>query len=226
MPAKRTTTKFPAKAGARTNKQRITKLTRREIAAHEATGGWWGPGTVPRDATLHVLNTHGIVGDDAESLIAACVDPLGRFLMDDNFRQKRLTPAEMVKQARDTAAVAEELGKRIRNMDPHIRAHVVGKAYATWRDLAFPESLEPTLTKLQVVCQFVAKELDKIPSKVPKRTGARNVLLADVICILAPHVATKVKQRKVACELLTAWGVDTPVTDHKVRKAIRGRGTK
>lgn len=229
MATKKKVEKAPARtAGARPNKQRITKITRREIDAHEATGGVWGPGIVPRDETLRVLSTYGIVGEIAEAIIDDSVDPLGRFRMDENYRKKRLTPAEMARQARDTSAVAEELEKRIRNMDPHIRAYAVGKAYTAWGEAAFPESLEPPLTRLAVLLKLVAAMIDTFPSKVPKRTGPRDELLSEVVGILGRRVTkvSKAVQRQIAVDLVSVWGAPVPASDYKIRKAVRGRGTK
>ena len=66
------------------NKQRVTLLSRKEIAAHEATGANWGLDTIPREKTLEALRRHGITDEVADTVILQCVDPLGRYLMDDN----------------------------------------------------------------------------------------------------------------------------------------------
>lgn len=213
---------------AHSNKQRITKITRREVEAHEATGYVWGAGIVPRDETLRALGVYGISGEIAEAIINDAVDAMGHFRMDENYREKRLTPAEMAKQARETAAVAAELEKRIRCMDALVRAHVVEMAFSAWGDMAFPESMQSPLTRLQGLMGHVAAKFDKFPAKVPKRTGPRNTLLAQVVGIIKQHVPniTKAKQREIAAQLLTTWGAPPPANDFKIRKAIKGRGTK
>lgn len=205
------------------NKQRITKLSRREVEAHRATGGAWGPGIVPKTETINVLGIHGITDDAAEAIVAEVIDPLGRYRMDENFRGARLSRAELIKQARDTAAVALELYTRVQNMDPFIRAWADSDSFRAWGEIAFPESGEQYLLRLHALMNAASAKASSLPSKVPKRTGNRDVLLALTAEVVRKHSAkmTKRKAGEVAAELLECWGVNSPKDDNKVRKAIR-----
>lgn len=205
------------------NKQRVTLLSRKEVAAHSATGGGWGPSTVPRDKTLTVLGAHGI-RDEADAILSACVDPLGRYLMTENFKNAQLSPAEVRKQARETAAVAEELHRRIQYMDPFLDGLVSGYAYRM-NQIDFPNNGLDYLLRLQWVMRACEKDAEAWPSKVPKRTQARNELATTVMGILIQSVPamTKDRAREIAAEILAAWGVALPVDERNKRRAVRAK---
>lgn len=205
------------------NKQRITKLSRRDIEAHEATGSAWGPGIIPRDETLAVLRPYGITGDAAEAIITDSIDPLGRYRMDENFREKRLSRAEMIKQAEGTAEAAMELYRRVLHMDPYIRAWCDSDSFRAWDDIAFPESGKQYLIRMHALMKAAAAKARSLPSKVPSRTGHRNRLLAETTESVGNRSGemSKARAREIAGALLQCWGVESPTDASKARKAIK-----
>ena len=205
------------------NKQRIPKLSRRDIEAHKATGSTWGPGIVPRDESLALLKGYGITGAAAEAIIADSIDPLGRYRMDENFRDKRLSRSELIKQAEGTAAVALELYNRVLNMDPYIRAWCVSDSYRAWSEVAFPESGQDYLVRMHALMNAAAAKARSLPSKVPSRTGHRNRLLAEAAESVRGRCdgMTKTRAREIAGALLECWGVESPADASKARKAIK-----
>lgn len=206
-----------------TNKQRIPMLSQRDIEAHEATRGWWGPGVCPRDATLAVLKAYRVTGDAAQAIIDDAIDPLGRYRMDENFRKKRLSRAEMIEQAKGTAEVARELYGRLLNMDTYIRAWAEEDSYRVWNDLGFLDSGQQYLLRLEALMKAASAKARRLPSKVPSRTGHRNRLLAETVESVGNRCAGKTKAdvREIAAALLTCWGVDSPTDASKARKAIK-----
>lgn len=209
--------KAPAKAGA------LRRLTEKEIAAHEATGGGWGPGIVPRDSTLATLAHHGITGATAETIIDGGWDHLGRYGMDANLIDKRLTPTEIIAQARMTAEIARELEQRLRYMEPNIHGLAWGKAFNLWGERLLSPEFRTDLTRLHVLMDWVAKEVDTRARKtVTKRTGPRNRLLAEITEVVSAAMpnTTKEMAREVAADLLRCWGVQAPAADRKLRSAI------
>lgn len=217
MTTRRTTTKAPAKAGA------LRRLSDKEIAAHDATGGAWGVGIVPRDVTLSALARHGIDGAAAEAIIEGSWDHLGRYRMDSNLIHKRLAPTEIASQARMTAEIARELEKRIRYMEPNIRGMVLGKAYGAWGERILTADFNTELTRLYVLMDWVAKEVEaRARRTVTPRTGPRNRLLAETVQVVTDAVpgTKKERAREIAAELLRAWGVQAPSADRKLRSAV------
>ncbi len=143
--------------------------------------------------------------------------------MDANMIDKRLTPTEIVAQARMTGEIALELQQRLRYMEPNIRGLAHGKAYSTWGEGMLSPEFETELTRLGVLMRWVANEVDARASKtVSKRTGPRDRLLRDVVDAVANKApnASKERVREVAADLLRCWGVQAPSADGKLRSAI------
>lgn len=201
----------------------LRRLTEREIEAHKSMGGIWGEGCVPRPETLRVLAAHGIEGEQAERVIEGSWDHLGRYGMDANVIDKRLTPTEIVEQARMTAAVAAELERRIRYMEPNIRGMAHGKSFAAWGERMLSPEFQTDLTRLRVLMEWVAGEVDRRARKtVTKRTGPRNRLLAEVSAVVCASCdgTSKERGREIAADLLRCWGVQAPAADRKLRAAV------
>ena len=162
-------------------------------------------------------------GDAAQAIIDDAIDPLGRYRMDENFRKKRLSRAEMIEQAKGTAEVARELYGRLLNMDTYIRAWAVEDSYRVWNDLGFLDSGQQYLLRLEALMKAASAKARRLPSKVPSRTGHRNRLLAETVESVGNRCAGKTKAdvREIAAALLTCWGVDSPTDASKARKAIK-----
>jgi hypothetical protein len=221
MTTKRTTKKAPAEAGA------LRTLSGREIEAHASFGSAWGEGIIPRDETLAALARHGIGGDKAEAIINASWDHLGRYQMDANLIDKRLTPKEIVAQARMTAQIAHELNRRMRHMEPNIKAMASWEARRAWGERMVSLDFQDDLIRLEVLMKWVANYVDKRARKtVTKRTGPRNRLLAEIVSVvkLAWPDATKERTMEVAADLLRCWGVQAPSNERDQRRAAnRGK---
>ena len=218
MTDKPKTKKVPAKAGA------LRRLSDREVEAHKATGSAWGEGIVPRDKTIAMLAGHGVGVEAAETIIAASWDHLGRYRMDANLIDKRLTPTEIVEQARMTAEIAKELERRIRYMEPNIKGMAHGEAHRAWGERMLSPEFQTDLTRLQVLMGNVAGTVDAHARKtVTKRTGPRNRLLghvADAITESCPE-KTQSESRAIAADLLRCWGIQTPADDREQRRAAK-----
>ena len=217
MAEKRPTKKAPAKAGA------LRRLTEREVDAHKSMGSSWGEGVVPREKTLASLASNGITGEAAESIIDGSWDHLGRYAMDANVLDKRLTPSEIVGQALMTAEMAKELERRIRYMEPNIKGMAIGKAHSAWGERIVSSEFQTDLVRLQALMKWVADDVDRRARKtVTKRTGPRNRLLKEIVEVVGQSCPglTKEKAREVAADLLRCWGVQAPAAERKLRSAI------
>lgn len=205
------------------NKQRITKMSRREVASHAALSSMWGQGVLPRARTIAALKDYSITGAEAEAIVRELVDPLGRFLSDERIRITQLSRAEIIAQALETVAVAAELERRIEKMDANLHAVAAAKAHETWDELGFTELGLPWLRHLQVLLKGCVDEFRDVPSKVPRRTGPRNRLLAAVVGVIgaADRSMGKARCREVASRLLAEWGIASPESDVMARRAAK-----
>ena len=202
----------------------LRRLSDREVAAHDATGSIWGVGVVPREKTIAALAAHDVGSEAAEAIIEATWDHLGRYKMDANLIDKRLTPTEIVEQARMTADIAEELERRIRYMEPNIEGMAHGMAYRAWGERMLSQEFQTDLTRLRVLMAAVAKDVEAHARKtVTKRTGPRNRLLghvADAVSESCPS-KTRAEARAIAADLLRCWGIQAPADDREQRRAAK-----
>lgn len=202
----------------------LRRLSDREVAAHDATGSIRGVGIVPRDKTIATLAAHDVGSEAAEAIIEAVWNHLGRYKMDANWIDKRLTPTEIVEQALMTAEIAKELERRIRYMEPNIMAMAHGKAIAAWGERVLSPEFQTDLTRLQVLMEAVANEVDTHARKtVTKRTGPRDELLghvADAVSESCPS-KTRAEALAIAADLLRCWGIQAPADDREQRRAAK-----
>lgn len=200
----------------------LRRLTDREKEAHDATGACWGPGIIPATATEAVLTKNEIAKDRFQTIMDELIDPVGRYYMDANFIEKRLTPTQIVEQGRMTAAIAQELIQRIQYMEPNLRAYAAEKSFTAWGESMLPESGIQFLTRLAALMNITATELDaKARKTVTKRTGPRDKLLADAAAVISRHSGLgKLRAREVAADLLRAWKVQAPSDERKLRRAV------
>lgn len=82
-------------------------------------GHWWGEGTVRYDTAKTTLKRHRVPGEVALALLGGLIDHVGRYQVANAWLAARLTPTEIVAQARMTADIAADLADRIRYMEPN-----------------------------------------------------------------------------------------------------------
>lgn len=214
--------KRPAKAGP------LRRLTAKERAAKDAMGVNYGPGIIPKPETLAVLKPYNIKSEAGGALIEACWEALGVYRIENGMLTDRLTPTELVEQARMTAAIAEELHQRMEFMAPEVSGIADPEATKVWGDRIFSESFKTDLIRLQVVLRGVAHDIDSTFDKtVTKRTAPRDRLLAHVdvkLAEIAPQL-DDVRRRILGGNLLDCWGVPVPDDADELLKAIK-RGKK
>ncbi|QIK81750.1 hypothetical protein G7069_09180 [Lysobacter sp. HDW10] len=202
----------------------LRRLSAKEKGAHDATGYWWGEGTVRYDTAKTTLKRHRVPGEVALALLGGLIDHVGRYQMANAWLAARLTPTEIVAQARMTADIAADLADRIRYMEPNLAAHVSALGNRATKDVAFAESGLEYLTRVQVYCMVAAQEIERMARKtVTNRTFHRDRLLAEVDAAISkqlPEMQT-LKRCELAADLMACWGIEVSQDVGELRKQIK-----
>ena len=110
------------------------------------------------------------------------------------------------------------------HMEPSLDGLVSLYAYRMGQ-IDFPRNGLEFLTRIEVVMRACERDAENWPSKVPRRTDARNRLVKEVVDALRRHAdgITMEAATEAAAEILAAWGVGLPEDERERRRSIRGK---
>lgn len=206
----------------RDRKATLPLMSAREVAAANTSG--WVDETVPT-AVIDLLNASGIIDAEVREKIASA---LGNYRFYEQIRTTRLTQAEIKQQALATAAIAAELQKRMRKLDPGLNAMIVEHWWKSHDAVPgaepnfntyWSDQIEPGLHYAVTLLRCAA---GKIKAGAPGRKANwnRDRLLRAVVTALP--VGTQQHNASLASSILAAAGIAAPSDERTQRRKVSG----
>lgn len=162
------------------NKQRLTKLSAAEVKA--AQSGGWLDERVPEDLIARRLSSEPATDFGVPEIVRFLGKRMGWIRLMANPEAARMEPKEVAQQARDTAAVIDELlDRRLRFMHPELQAMIDGVLFQAVNKhvLAIRQAIDPDLRHLHAAALMVARKLEATPGKTgPKSTERKRAMTA------------------------------------------------
>lgn len=202
------------------NKQRLTLLTSREVAAAD-TGGSLDE-QLDEKSLLEILKRSGRAFD-AGAVLDVVRGRVGWYRLSKS--HKDIPQREITEQARATAAVIDELMTRLTDMHPDVYAHACAWMLKHKGEMAHAvmERVKPDLSWLGWALKAAADAMPEgkggRPADVERDKAYREVYEA-----LLEHCKDDVplvEARALAADLLLACGVDVPDDDRKRERVIK-----
>jgi hypothetical protein len=194
------------------NKQRLTKLTRKEIAASKS-GGWIDE-RIRDDEIRRLLESDPKVRYPIDTLLDKIRRVVGHARLFRDVAAVKLEPHQLADQADGTAAVIDELLTRLRHLEPRVEGLASDILYRAEKDsvLWIRERIAPDLTTLMVVMRAVAVRLATPARPGPRRTywtQARD----DIAAALQAHAEPKPSNKAaadLAADILSTCDLPNP----------------
>lgn len=198
------------------NKQRITKLSPAEIqasiAATDAAARGAVDDAIPEEAIGMALDRFGRRAFDRAAIFQALRNRarMNRLMA----RAGHLEPAEIVKQARDTAAVIDELLLRLEHLHPDLVDRADETLMYARGDFigAIQERIELDLKRVRVALQEAGDAIAAQPmQKGPKSTWpSMRDEIADILRQHSSPPLPKREAKELAAEILALCGLADP----------------
>lgn len=203
------------------NKQRLTLLSRHEKKA-ALTGGAVDD-SIPEKALREILgkiHTHDF-GADAILAVVAEQAKYCRGFSTPGIKKcetpAHMQPHEIESQAKDTAAVIDELMSRIRHMNPELKAKADEQLYGAFGSFALGmiENMRPDLYRLRAALQRAGDDIGSSAKRGPKSSGKADARRA-VAATIMMHSKRRTPSRRplakdradeLAGDLLDACGI-------------------
>lgn len=210
------------------NKQRLTMLTRKEVAAAD-TGGVLDD-CINEQRLRKILRDAGRdrydnpIEFDADRILDVLRERVGLYRMFE--RHEDITQSEIRKQARDTAAVIDELMTRLMNMHPDVYAHACFWMLKKKKEMAhavMKRVLSEDLLWLKLALESAADAMPEGKGGRPSE-GERDTAYRAVYAALFANCRqrlTKKLAQTVARDLLVGCGVPVPSGEKEQREIIQ-----
>lgn len=196
----------------RTNKQRLTLLTKKERRSTSRSG--WVDETLPdKQIEQRLLDEPGVIFD-ARSILDVLAYEVGLVRLLEQSEDSRLEPNEIAHQARQTADVIQELMERLEHMHFEIEAKVDATLVRSFGEsvLQIREDLRPRLSRLMVLTRKVASEIERAPVRTGPKHRQRDLAKAHLTAALRANSDPPVGARRasaLASDVLAITGVST-----------------
>ena len=194
-----------------TNKQRITKLSKKE--KHAANSGGVLDDAI--DAVSKRLENEAGRNFDSEAIIERLAHSVGLIRLFKTAEKSRLEPKEVAKQASQTAAVIDELVTRFQNIHPELQVPL-DDYYSIVHGFFFFQVLEgisPDLRRIQAILKKSAAEIRNQENRPGPKTGRWQIARNDIADALIEYSKPKLSKKaakEVAAELLELSGEPSP----------------
>lgn len=210
------------------NKQRLTMLTRKEVAAAD-TGGVLDE-RIDEQRLRKILRDAGRDRDDnpiefdAAPILDVLMERVGLYRMLE--RHEGIPQSEITKQARDTAAVIDELMTRLMNMHPDVYARACAWMLKQKKEMAHAvmrRVLGEDLMWMKLALESAADAMPEGKGGRPSE-GERDTAYRAVYAALFANCRqrlTKKLAQTVARDLLVGCGVPVPAGEKEQREIIQ-----
>lgn len=205
------------------NKQRLTMLTRKEVAAAD-TGGVLDE-QIDERRLREILRKSG-TEFDADPILEVLKVRVGWYRLLN--RHEDIAQREITKQAKDTAAVIDELMTRLMNMHPDVYAHACAWMREHKKEMAhavMERVLGEDLLWMKLALESAANAMPK--GKGGRRSeGERDTAYRAVYEALLKHCrdgVTLLVARELAACLLAGCGMAVPEDDRERERIIKDK---
>lgn len=195
------------------NKQRLTKITKREKQAAKSSGAM--DERIPEDQIRRRLSDEAGKTFEIDALLGAIANRIGWLRLTAEAEAARMKPSEIARQAADTIGVIDELLVRLRHLHPELQARAADALFRARGE--FPSSIEqriePDLYRYRAALAHAARQIESAPAKRGPRATAWHTARDGIAAALREHSTPPVPlkaAKAIAVELLELCGHPSP----------------